>query len=205
VIHIIGDIPKRVAVAVSGGADSMAVLDFLRRGNRDIIVLHFNHGTCHSTKAEFVVEQYCETHNIPLLVGVNKEQVPSGVSAEAWWREKRYAWFEKATTLPIIMAHHLDDVVENWIFTSMNGNPFLIPYHRDQYLRPFLTTRKSDLKSWCKRKSVCYIEDPSNQNINFKRNYIRHSLMPHALEINPGIHKTIKKKVLDSHWGYVVS
>ena len=73
--------------------------------------------------------------------------MPAGVSKEAWWRDQRYKFFNEATTRPIITAHHLDDVVENWIFTSMNGNPFLIPHQRDQFIRPFLTTEKNDLRS----------------------------------------------------------
>ena len=103
----------------------------------------------------------------------------------------------EATTRPIITAHHLDDVVENWIFTSLNGNPFLIPHKRDQFLRPFLTTDKRDFTMWCIRKEVSTINDPSNGDYRYARNYIRNVLMPHAVHINPGIKKTIKKKLLD--------
>lgn len=200
-IRIIGNIPKKVAIAVSGGIDSMAVLDFLRR-SRDVTVLHYNHGTGeYSDKATSLVREYCMHFNLKYLEGSNKEEIPKGMSAEAWWREKRYAWFESCmipADMPIITAHHLGDVVENWIFTSLNGNPFLIPYKRDQYLRPFLTTRKKEFESWAARKNVPFVQDPSNSNVQYRRNYIRHILMPQALEINPGIHKTIKKKVLEA-------
>jgi tRNA(Ile)-lysidine synthase len=197
-IHILGKIPKRVAIAVSGGVDSMAVLDFLRR-RHDVYVLHYNHGTPYAPHAEALVRGYCVMNNLQYLVGQNLKSMPKGVSAEAWWRDQRYSFFKWATELPIITAHHLDDVVENWIFTSLNGNPFLIPSRRDQYIRPFLTTRKSKLEDWCERKSVPYVKDPSNNDTRFRRNYIRHELMPHAVEINPGIHKTLRKKVLDKY------
>ena len=197
VIHMLGNIPKEVAVAVSGGADSMAALDFLRR-SRKCIALHYNHGTPYAPSAESVVKEYCVTHEIPLYIGRLNEEAPCGVSMEAWWRDKRYDFFESTTELPVVTAHHLDDVVENWIFTSLHGQPFLIPSKRGQYIRPFLLSRKHVLVDWCDRKSVPYIEDPSNRDINYRRNYIRHRLMPHALEINSGIHKIIKKKVLDS-------
>ena len=196
-IHMLGEIPKEVAVAVIGGADSMAALDFLRR-SRKCIALHYNHGTPYAPSAESVVKEYCVAHEIPLYIGRLNEEAPSGVSMEAWWRDKRYDFFESTTELPVVTAHHLDDVVENWIFTSMNGNPFLIPHQRDQFIRPFLTTEKTDFTLWCVRKGVPTIDDPSNDDTKYRRNYIRHTMMPHVLTINPGIKKTIRKKILDS-------
>ena len=196
-IHITGKIPKRVAIAVSGGIDSMAVLDFLRR-KHDVIVLHYNHGTPYAPKAEALVREYCAEQQLTLRIGRCNEEMPAGVSAEAWWRDQRYKFFTQVTSLPIITAHHLDDQVENWIFTSMNGNPFLIPHKRDQFIRPFLTTEKRDFTQWCVRKGVPTVDDPSNSETKYRRNYIRHTMMPHVLAINPGIRKTIKKKVIKS-------
>ena len=185
-IRLSGTLPKSVYVAVSGGPDSMAVLDFLRR-TRDVTVLHYNHSTGnYANEATSLVREYCKRFNIVYLEGVNKEEMPRGVSAEAWWREKRYTWFESVTDLPIITAHHLGDVVENWIFTSLNGNPFLIPRTRGQYLRPFLTTEKVDLEAWCAKKDVPFVTDPSNTDTKYRRNYIRYKMMPHVENINPG-------------------
>lgn len=196
-IHITGKIPRQVAVAVSGGIDSMAALDFLRRAH-DVVVLHYNHGTPYAPKAEALVRAYCMEHKLTIVIGRCEEEMPAGVSAEAWWRDCRYKFFTEATDLPIVTAHHLDDQVENWIFTSMHGNPFLIPHKRDQFIRPFLTTQKTDFTLWCVRAGVPTIDDPSNDDTKYRRNYIRHTMMPHVLAINPGIRKTIKKKVVDS-------
>lgn len=196
-IHITGKIPRQVAIAVSGGIDSMAALDFLRR-TRDVEVLHYNHGTGkYADEATELVRDYCSTHNLFCSIGWNNDEMPAGASKEAWWRNQRYKFFEKATDRPIITAHHLDDQVENWIFTSMNGNPYLIPHKRDQFIRPFLTTEKTDFTLWCVRKHVPTISDPSNSETKHRRNYIRHTMMPHVLAINPGIKKTIKKKILN--------
>ena len=133
-IHITGKIPKRVAIAVSGGIDSMAVLDFLRR-KHDILVLHYNHGTPYAPKAEALVREYCERHSLDLMVGTCQKEMPAGVSHEAWWRDQRYEFFKWATDLPIITAHHLDDQVETYLFTALNGKPFLIPHKREQFIR----------------------------------------------------------------------
>ena len=196
-IHITGKIPKQVAIAVSGGIDSMAVLDFLRR-SRDVVVLHYNHGTPYAPKAEAIVRAYCMQHKLTMVIGRCNEEMPAGVSKEAWWRDQRYKFFTEATSLPIVTAHHIDDQVENWIFTSMNGNPFLIPHSRDQFIRPFVTTEKNDFTLWCVRKGVPTIDDPTNDDTKYRRNYIRHTMMPHVFAINPGIKKTILKKILDS-------
>ena len=196
-IRILGEIPQKVAVAVSGGVDSMAVVDFLRR-SRDVEVLHYNHGTGpYADEATELVRDYCATYDLFCTIGWNHDEMPSGVSAEAWWREQRYKFFESSTTLPIVTAHHLGDAVENWIFTSLHGNPFLIPQARGQYLRPFLTTEKVDLVSWCKRKYVPHVSDPSNADTKYRRNYIRHVMMPHVENVNPGIKKVIKKKLMN--------
>ena len=196
-IHITGKIPRQVAVAVSGGIDSMASLDFLRRSH-DVLVLHYNHGTPYAPKAEALVREYCERHSLDLMVGTCQKEMPAGVSAEAWWRDQRYEFFKWATELPIITAHHLDDQVETYLFTALNGKPFLIPHKRDQFIRPFITTEKRDFTLWCVRKGVPTIDDPSNGDTKYRRNYIRHTLMPHALNINPGLKKVVKKLVLES-------
>ena len=193
---MVGNVPKEICVAVSGGVDSMAALDFLRR-TREVTVLHYNHGTGeYADKAQEIVKKYCEDFSLDFASATNTEEMPKGVSAEAWWREKRYRWFESETDYPIVTAHHLGDAVENWIFTSLNGNPCLIPQKRDQYIRPFLTTEKQSLVDWCQRRSVPYVNDPTNFDTKYRRNYIRHKLIPHVLNINPGIHKTIKKKII---------
>ena len=77
-IRITGEIPRQVAVAVSGGIDSMAVLDFLRR-KHDVLVLHYNHGTPYAPKAEQLVRDYCEEHGVQVIVGTNTEEMPAGV------------------------------------------------------------------------------------------------------------------------------
>jgi tRNA(Ile)-lysidine synthase len=191
-------VPSEVAIATSGGIDSMVALDFVRRSKKvKVTALHFNHKTGpYAEEAENLVKEYCAKYQIDLRLGVLNKEVPSGVSKEAFWRTERYSFFSEFKG-PIITAHHLDDAVETWIFSSMHGRPFLIPAQRDNFIRPFIINRKSKFKSWALDKEVPYIEDPSNKEIEYTRNFIRNELMPGILRINPGIHKTIKKKYLD--------
>jgi tRNA(Ile)-lysidine synthase len=188
-------IPIKVAIAVSGGMDSMACLDFLRFGKRDLTVLHFNHGTEFGKLGEKTVRDYCQKHNLKLEVGRLEGERDKNQSLEDYWRKERYAWFEKVYQGEIVTCHHLGDCVEWWVMTSLKGNPKLIPIHRENFIRPFLLTTKEDLKDWAERKEVCWVEDPSNENVDFQRNYIRHVMMEHVLKINPGIEKTIIKLI----------
>jgi len=197
-IRLSEKLPRQIAVAVSGGCDSMAALDFLRRAH-DVRVLHYNHGTAHGDEAQRVVSDYCNKHQIDWVCDVNIKDAPKGESLENFWRTQRYKFFKSARKhRPVITCHHLDDVVETWIFTSLNGNPHLIPSARDFYIRPFLETRSAVFEDWCDRKNVPYIEDPSNSDTRFMRNFIRHELMSKALVVNPGLHKVLRKKLKDA-------
>lgn len=199
-IKLLGKIPKRVAVACSGGVDSMAALDFAKNGNREVFVINFDHGTAYGAEARELVKAYCREHDLRLFLPEAFDTPPDGVSTEAYWHEKRYEYFASVShryEMPIITCHHLDDQVENWIMTAATGNPTLIPYlnERAGVIRPFLLTRKSTLRSWCDRKSVPYLDDPSNDDVKYTRNLVRHKVMPVMLEVNPGLHKVIARKV----------
>lgn len=195
-IEYLHKLPHECYVACSGGADSMAVVDFLLRGKKGVTLLHFDHGTQHGQEAREFISTYAETNRIPLHVGrVRDSRSRQGRSLEEWWRDERYLFFSQFQDKPVITCHHLDDVVEWWVISSLRGEGKLIPYRRDNIIRPFLLTRKEALLSWCKRKGVPYIEDPSNEEEDCDRNFVRHTLLPQCLRINPGIHKTLAKKL----------
>lgn len=193
-IKLQGKIPKKLYIAVSGGVDSMVALDFLKR-KHEVTVLHYHHNTANADKASAFVQRYCEQNSITLINDAIKSTVPLGRSREEWWREHRYKFFDKYNDYPLVTAHHLDDCVETWLFSSIRGKGKIIPYRRNHVIRPFRLNRKRDLELWANLKNVPYLEDDSNLDMCYNRNYIRHIMMPHVLEINPGIHKTIAKKV----------
>ena len=195
-IKLASKIPNNVYIAVSGGLDSMVALDFLGRSkNRNIEVLHFNHGTEHGRLAEDFVTDFCAKNGINYYVGQISSSKKRGESPEEYWRRERYCFFNKFKDKKIITCHHLDDQVENYIFTMLNGREMLIPYERDNFIRPFLSSSKEELKSWAERKRVVYISDPSNYDLKYMRNLIRHELVPIARKVNPGLQKVVKKKV----------
>lgn len=197
-IKIQGKIPRDVYLACSGGVDSMAILDFLRRSH-NVTVLHFNHGTEHGHDAEQFVRSYCNKYEIDYIVESIQGECPKGESLECWWRDQRYRFIDKYSCVdkPAITCHHLDDCVETWIWSSMNGTGKIIPYIRNTVIRPFRLNRKDYFINWANRHGVEWVEDSSNHEVHATRNYIRHEMMPHVLRINPGIHKTISKKVAE--------
>ena len=197
-IKMQGKLPRKISVAVSGGVDSIVILDFLKR-NHVVKVLHYNHGTAHGDQAEGFVRQYCRENGLEYITDKCRISPPPGRSREDFWREKRYEFFDKHKDYPLVTGHHLDDCVETWVFSSLNGLGKIIPYRRNHVVRPFRLTRKRDIKLWANLKQVKYICDESNNDTSFNRNYIRHEMMPHVLRVNPGIHKTIARKIKEEH------
>lgn len=193
---LIGKIPKEhFNLACSGGIDSMVVLDFLKKFPKNNFKLLFmNHGTKTSNDAEDFLRHISNKLSIELVVGNIENEKDKKQSQEEYWREERYNFFNKHPE-PIITAHHLNDVVETWLFSCLNGNPKLINYQRNNIIRPFLLVSKEQIKEWAKRNNVDWIEDLSNNDTKFNRNKIRHDLVPIAKQVNPGIETMIKNKL----------
>lgn len=196
-IKLLKPLNKRLYVAASGGVDSMALLDFVSRKHK-VGIMFFNHGTQTSQEAEAFLYEEAKQRSLPFVVGhISTKKVPKGLSQEEHWRNERYFFFSK-TIEQVITAHTLDDCVETWVWSSLHGKGKLIPLERANVLRPVLTTEKNQLVDWCLRHNVKWIEDKSNADTKYMRNYIRHEMMPHVLHVNPGIKKTVKKMILES-------
>jgi len=198
-IRIIGKIPHNVMIACSGGVDSMVIAHFLLQGRRKVRLAYFNHDTIHSHKSQQFVEDYANNNNLDLFIGKIKG-IKGKRSMEEFWRNERYSFFGRIKTNFLITCHHLDDVVETWVMSSMHGNSKLIPYRRGENIyRPFLMTSRNTIKKYAERKSVKWVEDPTNLKTEYIRNHVRHNLMPGILKINPGIRTTIRKKIVETY------
>jgi len=195
-----GKLPRHLFVACSGGVDSMAVLDFLSR-NHGVTIAFFDHGTEASHEAQAHLAHYSSKNNIDFLYGTCNRKKQSDESWEEYWRNERYNFFHSINGI-VVTGHHLDDVVETWLWSSLHGTGKIIPYENKNVIRPFRLTRKRDFELWCNLKNVPVVEDKSNEDISFTRNYIRHVMMPNVLKVNPGIHKVIAKKVKADEYQY---
>ena len=192
-LRVLGKLPRELVVAVSGGPDSMAILDFLNNSHK-VTAYYFDHGTKFGIEGYSFLKDYCGKKNIPLVVDYISSSRPKGKSMEEHWRDERYKCFH-AFDFPVITGHHLNDVIEWFLFSSMHGQGKVMPYKNKNVFRPFISTPKSKLLDWCESKEVPYLVDPSNENRDFMRSIIRHDIMPHAKMVNPGIEKTFKKMV----------
>ena len=184
-------IPRKVTLACSGGSDSMVALDFLIRGKKQVRVAYFNHGTIHGAESEQYLKAFCRIRNLELVTGQITQEKSSLESPEEYWRNQRLNWFHSLST-PIITAHHLDDAVEWWIFSSLRGRPTLITPIREDVpaLRPFITSHPDELHRHFGKYP--HIEDPSNQSLKFTRNFIRHEMLARAERVNPGIYTMVR-------------
>ena len=192
-INILGKVPKDVTVAVSGGVDSMALLDFLSR-KHNVTAAFFHHGTETSNQAYDFLTNYLSSRGIELVVGNIDVEKPVDQSPEEHWRNCRYD-FLKSIDSVVVTGHNLDDCVETWVWSSLHGKSKLIPHYHGNVMRPLLTTKKSELYAWCTNKNVPWLEDQSNRDTKYTRNYIRHEMMENVLRVNPGIYKMIRKKL----------
>ena len=173
----------------------MAALSFMSQRRQKPRVAYFDHGTTSGSAARQFVASYCATHSLELRVGELQNQKPKGASQEEHWRNERYLFLHSLDG-PVVMAHNLNDCMETWVFTALNGDPKLIPYSNRNVVRPFLATPKSEFIRWCTRHMTPWLEDTSNTDVRYTRNRIRRCIMPEALVINPGLYKVIKKKLL---------
>lgn len=192
-IKLLGRLPYNPVVALSGGVDSMAVADFISR-SRSVQCAFFHHGTSASEAASKVVKEYCGRRGWTLYLGSISKDKPGDISPEEHWRIERYSFLDSLNK-DVVTAHHLDDCVETYLWSTMHGTAKVIPYQRNQVIRPFLLTPKVDLVDWATRNNVPWVEDSSNSDTKYMRNYVRHNLVPHALIVNPGLAKVVAKKV----------
>jgi tRNA(Ile)-lysidine synthase len=190
-------LPNKYYVACSGGVDSMAVLHWSAiKSDRVIGAVYIHHGTGEfADRSEQIVREYCSQNSIPFFVYRVEGSCPDGRSKEDWWREQRYSFFQRVPgNEPIVLAHHLDDCIEEYLMCSLvRGYEGTIAYSNGRCERPFRKWSKKDIIDYAIRHGLTWIEDPSNNNTNFKRNFIRHQIIPQALQLNPGLDKLVKR------------
>lgn len=194
-INLACRIPERVVLACSGGKDSMAALNFLLKGKRDVILAYFNHRSEYGREAKSFVYKAAVENCLEYALHMIDEAKEKDESQEAFWSRKRNEWFRflaKDFGVPVITAHHLNDSAENVLITTMRyGQPVVIPVSRGPVIRPFVFTPQKELHRVGKPER--WIEDPSNQDTRYLRNLVRHKIMPQVLVGNPGFLKVVRR------------
>lgn len=193
-----------VTCAVSGGADSIALLYgmLLVREKLGITVsaAHFNHRLRgeESDGDEAFVRHFCQRHDIPLQVGSGKI-VPGKKGLEAAARNARYAFFQ---TLPgkIATAHTADDNSETILMhlvrgTGLKGLGGISPVNGN-VIRPLLGATRRDVLDFLQEYHLQYVNDSSNETDQFLRNRLRHHVMPLLKAENPRLAENLSAMAL---------
>ena len=183
----------KVTCAISGGADSVALLFALYllkdKLNIQLSAAHFNHHLRgeESQRDENFVRDFCDRYDIPLTVGQGTI-VPGKKGLEAAARDARYA-FLRSLPGKIATAHTADDNAETVLMhmvrgTGLKGLGGIAPVNGN-VIRPLLTCTRQDVEGFCAEWCLNFITDSSNEGDDFLRNRLRHHVMPLLKQENP--------------------
>lgn len=195
-----------VIIGVSGGADSMALLDILHHLGYDCIVAHCNFHLRgqESYRDEYFVEKVASKYNFKYVSAnfdTKKYIEEESISLEMAARELRYAWFEKIRkeykAERIAVAHHQDDSVETVLInlirgTGIRGLSGISPIN-GKVIRPLLCIFREDILQYLKSRHIGFVEDSTNKEDIYTRNKIRLNLIPLLKSINPSVVQAIHR------------
>jgi tRNA(Ile)-lysidine synthase len=205
---------KAIAVGVSGGPDSLALLDYLWKRREewslDIVAVHVDHmfRGDESYQDALFVKEFCKQRGISLEM--KRVDVPayireSGLSSQQAARECRYQFFEeimgKYQLQYLALGHHGDDQVETVLMRLTRGSsgkaragiPFSRKFGRWLVFRPFLCLTKDELEEYCTVNGLEPRIDPSNVKEYYSRNRFRKSVLPFLKEENPAVHEHFQR------------
>lgn len=199
-----------VAVALSGGADSVALLcamlEISDEFNIRILAAHFNHllRGSEADRDERFVRKLCEEKGVKLIVGsgdVSDFAKKNKISTELAARQMRYDFFSKLPADLVATAHTASDNLETVIFNLTRGSALDglcgIPPKRDRYIRPLILCTRKDIEDYCNKNNLSYVTDSTNLSDDCSRNIIRHKIVPVLKEINPAVEKNITNTALN--------
>ena len=183
------NLPPRLLVGLSGGADSVALLRLLLEGGKQVDAVHVNHGLrgAESDGDEAFVRALCAQLNVPLLTYL---AVPPENPGEGWAREVRYGFFRQAMAETqadaLVLAHHRDDQAETLLMhllrgaglTGLTGMAADATVDGMRILRPLLMYSRAELRVYLKNNQQPWREDGSNADHRYLRNALRADVLP---------------------------
>jgi tRNA(Ile)-lysidine synthase len=191
-------IDSRILLAVSGGVDSMVLLDLFRQsGFQSVQLAHVNFGLRgdSSNADQAMIERLAQEFGIPVHIhkpDTEDYAAENGISIQMAAREIRYSWFDevmKSERIDILAtAHHRDDQVETVLQNMVRGTKRKglegMKLREDKVIRPLLNCTKAMIREYAKVNRVEYREDASNDSLKYHRNRIRHRVIPELEAIN---------------------
>ena len=201
---------EKILCAVSGGLDSVAMVDLLKESGFQIGIAHCNfqlRGKESEEDSKFV-RSLAEKLGVPFYSkSFDTAQIAEekGISLQMAARELRYGWFdeliEKESYDKLAVAHHKDDQIETILFnftkgTGIAGLTGMQSLKGEQMIRPLLFTGREDILMYARERGLMWREDSSNESLKYHRNLIRQKILPVLKEINPGLLNTLDYTLL---------
>ena len=199
-----------IAVALSGGRDSMVLLDALAAlapaREVSLSAVHVHHGLSRLADAwaEFCGEA-CGARGIPLSVHRIRVDRASGTGLEAAARAARYEVLSAVDADYVALAHHAEDQAETMLLQllrgagprGLSGMPALRPARKGpSLLRPLLVVPRAAIAAYADARDIAWIEDESNADVSLRRNFLRHAIAPRLAAAFPGYPLTVVRAAM---------
>lgn len=195
------------AVALSGGADSTALLQICAaRWPGRVSAAHVHHGLQAAAEGfEQACRRQCDALGLPLRVAHVDARPNAGESPEAVARQVRYrALADLARGLgvaDVLLGQHADDQLETVLLALSRGAgipglaamPARFEREGIAFHRPWLSVSRVEIEDWLRTRGLAWVEDPSNADTRFTRNRIRHELVPVLLQAFPGLRTSVAR------------
>ena len=200
-------LPQKVVLALSGGVDSRVLLDLLRQYQRDTgidcLAVHVHHGL--SQNADSWAQQcktWCQDAQIDLVVE-RVELALTGRSVEESAREARYQALAKHIEAGdvLLTGQHSDDQLETFLLALKRGSgpkglsamAKSMPFAEGTIVRPLLTVTRAEIEHYADNQGLSWVEDESNRDTRFDRNFIRHQVTPILRQRWPHIANSVQR------------
>lgn len=187
-----------VCVGLSGGCDSVVLLHLVAKSRfaANLSAIHINHGL--SPNADFWQRhcvEYCAALGVPLKIHHVEVDRASGEGLEASARRARYTAFAQTGAEVLLLAQHRGDQAETVLFNLLRGagvpGGAAIPVERDyrgvRILRPLLSVSRTEIESYAEAQGLAWVDDESNVDQRFSRNFLRHEVLPILASRFPGV------------------
>lgn len=192
-----------VVIGLSGGPDSMALLNILleyrKKTNMNIVCAHVNHGIRkESDDEEIFVHNYCKKNNV--IFEYMKLEKCKNSNFESFARKKRYDFFDsvikKYDAKILFTAHHGDDLIETILMRLVRGStlkgyagfPAITEKQDYKIVRPLVFYTKSDIDNYNNINNIPYVVDKTNESDLYTRNRYRHNMLPFLKNENKNVH-----------------
>ncbi|MBN1952048.1 MAG: tRNA lysidine(34) synthetase TilS [Bacteroidales bacterium] len=213
--HNLGRQDQEVLLTISGGIDSVTMLDLYRQTGIPYAIAHCNFGLRgeESDGDEAFVRQLAAAHQCRLFVQSFDTKAYCGeknISIQMGARELRYGWFEELAVREgfdlIATAHNRNDVAETMLLnlirgTGLKGLTGMAPL-KGKIIRPLLFASREEITGYVQANRLSYREDSSNSDIKYQRNLIRNKIIPEMETINPSVVDTLiqESRIFDSSY-----